>query len=78
MRAQNTRKQLFLWCEKLPEVRCTHRRDVSENLPHIETKLQQEAIVEIATNFPYWAIRKLKSKTLQNDVCSPTVYFLNL
>ena len=44
---------VFLRCEKLPEVKCTHRRDMSQNLSHIKTMLQLEAIVEIATNFSY-------------------------
>ena len=44
---------VFLRCEKLPEVKCTHRQDMSQNLPHIKTKLQLEAVVEIATNFSY-------------------------
>ena len=46
-------KQFFLRSEKLPELRCTHKPDVSQNLPHIETELQREAVVEIATNLPY-------------------------
>ena len=46
-------KTVFLKYEKLPEVRCAHRRDVSQNLPHIKTELQLEAVVEIATNFSY-------------------------
>ena len=43
---------VFLRCEKLPKVRCTRRLDLSPNLPHIETALQLEAVVEIALNFP--------------------------
>ena len=57
MRVQNIRNQFFLRCEKLvkklSEVRCTHRLELSQNLTHIETELQLQAVVEIATNLQY-------------------------
>ena len=55
-------KTVFLRCEKLPEVRCTHRRDVSQNLLHIETEMQLEAVIEIAIKFSVLVYSKNKKQ----------------
>ena len=53
MRAQKLENSYFQGVKILPKVRCPHRRDVSQNLRQIETEMHLEAVVEIATNFPY-------------------------